>query len=122
MTDTGLYQQVGELKGTVEGMEKRMDDMQTDIAAVKVDVHQIRESVSRMEGTMSELSRRSSFGDNMFALLVFGFTGGALYIGKITEWTAVVLLLVAGVIWQHGSINKLANTILRKNDDARPAA
>jgi hypothetical protein len=37
----------------------------------------------------------------------------------MSEWGVLVCLFIAGVVSQHGSLNKLAATVFRRKDDSR---
>jgi hypothetical protein len=105
-------------------MEKRMDAMSEEISTIRTDVHGIRESVSKIEGSVLELSRKSSSGDGMFAMMIFIAAVGGTYLQIISQWAALVLVFVSGIVWKHESLNRLAATVFRRKEDAdgSPAA
>lgn len=110
---------LGRLEAQMDGLENRMDALEERVAEVRADVHEIKESVAEMRGNVKLLLERDQNSGKLFAFLILLFAAAGLYYGRISEWGLIVSLFIAGVVSQHGSLNRLAATIFRRREDAR---
>ena len=107
---------LGRLEAQMEGMETRMDSLEAKVTVLGEDVHEIKESVAEMRGHMKLLVGRDQTNAQTIAFAVLLFAGAGLYTGRMSEWGALVCLFIAGVVSQHGSLNKLAATVFRRKE------
>lgn len=109
---------LGRLEAQMEGMETRMDSLEAKVITLGEDVHEIKESVAEMRGHMKLLVGRDQTNAQPIAFAVLLFAGAGMYTGRLSEWGVLISLFIAGVVSQHGSLNKLAATVFRRKDDA----
>lgn len=109
----------GRLEAQMEGMETRMNSLEEKVTSLGEDVHEIKESVAEMRGHMKLLVTRDQTNAQTVAFAVLLFAGAGMYTGRLSEWGVIISLFIAGIISQHGSLNKLAATVFRRKDDSR---
>jgi hypothetical protein len=100
----------------VNYLSGKVDALQADLEAVKVEVHQIGVSVAEMRAELRALARRQSPGEIVYAFLMFGAAGAGLWFDKIPPWMAGAGVLAGAILSQRGRLDRLvSNYFSRRN-------
>jgi hypothetical protein len=106
--------EIAVLQTQYQHLEGTMADVREDIKSLKADVHEIRELVVELKASARAYTRA---GDLVFAFLTFGAAGWGLHENYINGWQGLLLVLMAGILQQHGSLNKFASMLLRSPNE-----
>lgn len=110
---------LGRLEAQQEQNSVTIAQMQQDITEIRNDMHELKEVIVRLETKVDVLSKQTESQldprSTMFSFAILAGAGAGLYLELLGEVSAISMILVAAVLMQKESINRLAKTIFRVN-------